>query len=490
MPRPRIITSADEARRIAALFPSYRDFVDDALFHPAWGYYSTGQVRFGEGGHYDTFPLALAPLFGRMVAIYAYRFWRRAGQPPRFEICELGAGNGQLCLDTLIAVSQGARHGGGWRRFAAALRYRIIERSAALIARQRATLGPLAASVTWTRADLSQRAARRTPFAPCGLVFANEVLDCLSHHKVVPRPDGPGVVYVVPSLRPAVGVGSAGPLPSFDGAQDGAGSLQLAKSDGLLVAGLDGSTRTVPRDALATVLADARLRPHVTFEEVALPVRLVPALHEFVHRYYPEFFSMDTFQPYFACPAIPRLVQHAARLYRTVEFLWIDYGDTAAFHLTAPERQRVFAGPPRSGASIYRDPGRDDVTFLVDFTVLAAAAEEAGLRVKFFGPQGELARRTGVMLDRAARAAIMRYRTLGWMLAVAGVGPERAWRHTGLTWSARDGKGGRLRDYINKAVAEFVGKRSSRFKLMIVGPAPAARPSSAPPHKSLRSARR
>jgi SAM-dependent MidA family methyltransferase len=454
MHRPRIIESAEEARRIAGLFPSYRDFVDDALFHPTWGYYSTGQVRFGEGGHYDTFPLALSPLFGRMVATDAYRFWRRAGQPPRFEICELGAGNGQLCLDARIAVSERARHGGAWRRFADALRYRIVERSAALIARQRATLGPLAASVTWTNADLSQRAARGAPFAPFGLVFANEVLDCLAHHKVVPRPDGPGVVYVVPSLARRVRVR--------------AGQIGVA-------AGIDGMQRAIPHASLAAVLTDERLRPHVTFEEVVLPVRIVPELHEFVHRYYPEFFHMDAFRPYFACPAIARLVCNAARLYRTSECLWIDYGDTAAFHLTAPERQRVFAGPPRSGASIYRDPGRDDITFLVDFTVVATAAEQAGLRIKFFGAQGELARRSGVALDRAARDLIVRYRTLGWMLALAGVGPEREWRHTGLTWSVRDGKGGRLRDDVNKAVAEFVGKRASNFKLMIIGPADAKR---------------
>ncbi len=450
MARPRSITSAEEARRIAGLFPSYCDFVDDALFDPTWGYYSTGQVRFGEGGHYDTFPLALSPLFGSMLATYAYRFWRRAGQPAAFEICELGAGNGQLCLDALIAVHQSARHGGAWRRFSSAVRYRIIERSVALVERQRATLGPLASSVTWTRADLSQRATRAAPFGSCGLVFANEVLDCLSHHKVVSCADGPGVVYIVPSMDRAVRVR--------------AGQIDFAP-------GIDGLPRAIPRAALAGVLADARLRPHVRFEEVTLPARHVPELHEFVHRYYPEFFFMEKFRPYFACPAIPRLVRNTARLYQRSECLWIDYGDTAAFHLMTPERQRVFAGPPRSGASIYRDPGRDDITFFVDFTVVATAAAQAGLRVKFFGPQGELARRSGVVLDRAARDVITRYRTLGWMLALAGVGPERAWRHTGLTWSARDGKGGRLRDAVNKAVAEFVGKQASHFKLMILAPA-------------------
>ena len=448
MKRPRIITSPDEARRIAGLFPSYRDFVDDALFHPHWGYYSTGQVRFGEGGHYDTFPLGLSPLFGRMVAQYAYRFWRRAGQPSSFEIGELGAGNGQLCLDALIAVSEHAQRAGAWQRFAAAMRYRIIERSPALITRQRAALGPLARSVVWTNADLSQRAARGAPFATAGVVFANEVLDCLSHHKVVPRPDGPGVVYVVPSL---------------------ARGVRLRPGQVTFAAGCEGMTRAIPRAGLAAVLADERLRQHVSFEEVVLPVRLVPELHEFVHRYYPEFFHMDDFRPYFACPAIARLVRNAAQLYRNSESLWIDYGDTAAFHLVTPERERVFAGPPRSGATIYRAPGRDDITFYVDFTVVATAAQAAGLRVKFFGPQGELARRSGVVIDRAARDLIVRYRTLGWMLALAGVGPEREWRHTGLTWSARHGKGGTLRNDVNKAAAEFVGKRASNFQLMILG---------------------
>jgi hypothetical protein len=50
----------------------------------------------------------------------------------------------------------------------------------------------------------------------------------------------------------AVGVGSAGLLPSFDGAQDGVGSLKRFKSDGLLA-------RTVPTlstDALWTSRID------------------------------------------------------------------------------------------------------------------------------------------------------------------------------------------------------------------------------------------
>ena len=70
-----------EVDAIVRLFPSYRDFVDAALFAPGYGYYSSGTVRFGGGGHYDTYPLALSPLFGRMLAEYAYRRWRTEKRP-------------------------------------------------------------------------------------------------------------------------------------------------------------------------------------------------------------------------------------------------------------------------------------------------------------------------------------------------------------------------------------------------------------------------
>lgn len=449
---PSVLSPPAEVARIARLFPSYRDFVDDALFHPQWGYYSTGQVRFGEGGHYDTFPLALSPMFGRMVAYNAFRRWRQAGRPARFEICELGAGNGQLCLDVLVSVTDRARRvrqarEQDWRRFVDALHYRIIERSPALITRQREHLGPVAESVRWTCADLSERAARGAPIGDHGLVVANEVLDCLAHHKVVPHRDGrPGVAFVVPTLRRSV----------------------ASKPRLRLVAGVRSGQRAVPRDQLARVLADGRLRGQIDFEEVVLPIDTVPGLANFVRRHYPEFFAPGKFAAYFACPNIERLLRNTARLYRQEEALWIDYGHTRVFHLATSERERVFAGPPRSGATIYRHPGGDDITFMVDFSVVGAAAESAGLAVNFYGGQAELARRSGVKLDRHALDLILRYRTLGWMLGVVGVGPERTWRNTGLTWNKRAGKGGRVRDDIRRGVDEFLGLRPSSFKLMIL----------------------
>ncbi|MGH7894485.1 MAG: SAM-dependent methyltransferase [Candidatus Binatia bacterium] len=421
------------AARLARTYPSYRDFVDDALFDPAWGYYSTGVVRFGEGGHYDTFPTALSPLFGRMVARAAFRFWERIRRPSRLEVCEIGGGNGQLCLDTVVAVETATRTA-AWNRFASAFRYRIVERSRALASRQRAKLGPLAARVTWTRADLSRRMAAGAPFGEAGFVVANEVLDCLAHHKIVPGPAGETrVVFVVPARR-------------------------------------DG--RPVTRRGLARSLGatrPARLR----YREVALPLDAVSGLRAFLARYCPErLVARRPFPPYFACPEMPTLVRNVARLYDTAEMLWIDYGDIRPFHRRAPERHRVFAGPPRSARSVYDAPGRDDITFMVDFSVVAEAARDAGLAVTFYGDQGVLARVAGVHLGAREVDLIARARAASWMLDVVGIGPEHEWRRGGITWTRDGARGGTLEAGIARDVLEFLGRRPSRFRMIALSTGP------------------
>lgn len=423
------LSSAD-ARR-ARVLPSYRDFVDDALFHPRWGYYATGAVRFGEGGHYDTFPTALSPLVGRMVAGAAHRLWTRTGRPASFEVCELGAGNGQLCLDTVATVATRADEP-DWAPFARAFRYRVIERSPALVARQRAKLGPLAERVTWTRADLSGR-ARAPRLGAHGLVVANEVLDCLAHHKVVFGRDGEArAVFVVPTA----------------------------------------GGRTLDRRALAYRL-ERDAGAGVRYREIALPLDAVRGLRAFLSRYCPERLrGSRATPPYFACPAMPVLVRAVARLYDASETLWIDYGDLRPFHLRAPEHRRVFAGPPRSRRRIYDAPGRDDITFMVDFSVVAQAAREAGLAVTYYGGQGALARVGGVRVGPREVDLIARARALGWMLDVVGVGPERAWRQGGLTWTRRGARGGALEAGIARDVEEFLGRRPSRFRMMALSSGP------------------
>ena len=407
---------------------SFSAFVDDALFHPGWGYYSTGGVRFGTGGHYDTYPLALSPLFGRMIARSAFHAWQRAGHPPSHEICEIGAGNGQLCVDTLLYIRERRARDRTWNHFAERMRYRIIERSPALAARQREQLGPLAAAVQWGRADLAQRAPRGLPFAAFATIVANEVFDCLPHHKIVAAADGaPAVVCVAAQI----------------------------------------GGRRLDRDGLAAAMA-SRDRRRVRFHETTLPIGGWPRVARFVDRHYPELLGPATARPpCFAAPGIEVLLRNAFRLYDRAEALWIDYGETRDFHLRAPESRRVFAGAPRSGASVYDAPGHHDITFLVDFSVAMTAAQAAGWTIAAYGPQAELARRTGVRLGPPEIDVIVRHRALGWLLALVGVGPERRWQRGGVSWSPT-ATAGRVpvRRYVERAVREFLAP-NGLFKIMI-----------------------
>lgn len=420
---------ADRGAASAAVEPlSYCDYVDRALFDPAWGYYSTGGVRFGEGGHYDTYPLALSPAFGRMVAHYAFRMWRRCGRPRRFEICELGAGNGQLCLDSLLTMEIEARRRPAWRAFAAATRYRIVERSTGLVARQQRTLGPVAARVTWQRADLAQRAPN--PFGAVGLIVANEVLDCLPHHKVVGTRTGPGVVHVQPTLR----------------------------------------RRPLSPAALAAAMRDPAMRQRVRFRETVRPLRHLPALSRCIARYYPELRDLPPdAPPVFVAPRVASLLSNTGRCYARADAIWIDYGDRRRFHLRAPESRKAFAGPPRSGRSVYDNPGGDDITFMVDFTLAADAARDAGWRVVAYGPQAELARLSGVAVGDELLEEIVQQRALVWMLALAGVGAEGAWR-SGAIGHARSTTAGTepVRRYVARSLREFRRRRGATFKLLLL----------------------
>jgi SAM-dependent MidA family methyltransferase len=140
----------------------FADYMQLALYAPGLGYYSAGATKLGAEGDFVTAP-EISPLFARCVA--------RACEPllaPDGEgvVLELGAGTGALAADLLEALAARAR---------LPARYLILEVSAGLRARQRATLArlppALSGLVTWLD---------RLPESPVrGVVLANEVADAL-----------------------------------------------------------------------------------------------------------------------------------------------------------------------------------------------------------------------------------------------------------------------------------------------------------------------
>ncbi|MHB8920162.1 MAG: class I SAM-dependent methyltransferase [Halothiobacillus sp.] len=182
--------------RMSAAPLSFAEYMREVLYHPTWGYYSSGQVQFGAGGDFVTAP-ERSPLF-TLGLVYEWQQAQKAGLGS--DVCELGAGSGQLALDFLRACAL---------RDCLPHRYWILEISPELRVRQHTRIQAelpteLAARVQWIdrAADLSNVSNRQmSPQIPTwagGLVIANEVLDAMPAVRFRWRP---GILSTVQELK-------------------------------------------------------------------------------------------------------------------------------------------------------------------------------------------------------------------------------------------------------------------------------------------------
>jgi SAM-dependent MidA family methyltransferase len=140
-------------------------FMELALYHPTLGYYRTGKRRVGERGDYVTSPY-LSPLFGAIVGRQVVEMWRRLGEPPDFDLVEMGAGEGRLLRDILTWVARTQPD------FATALRPLLIEQDPALRDAQHRTLAHLDVSPRWV-----ERLEELPPERATGCFISNELVD-------------------------------------------------------------------------------------------------------------------------------------------------------------------------------------------------------------------------------------------------------------------------------------------------------------------------
>ncbi|MGH8990332.1 MAG: SAM-dependent methyltransferase [Acidimicrobiia bacterium] len=173
------------AERIRRLGPLPFDaWMEAALYDPEGGFFARGGGAGRAGSDFITSP-EVGALFGTLLARWVDGWWERLGRPDPYLVVDAGAGRGGLARAVLAAEP----------RCAPALRYVLVERSAALREAQRdglalepaeialgpavppepdelpepiPGLGPLATSLP---------ALPATPFT--GVVVANELLDNL-----------------------------------------------------------------------------------------------------------------------------------------------------------------------------------------------------------------------------------------------------------------------------------------------------------------------
>jgi SAM-dependent MidA family methyltransferase len=141
---------------------SFDWFMEQALYHPEHGYYSSGRCAIGRKGDYFT-NVSVGPLFGQLMLAQLAEIWEQLGKIDGFVIVEQGAHDGQFARDVLQASQERTPE------FFEALRYRIIEPFPILRERQSQLLEPFRDKVEW-RNSLE-------PFT--GVHFSNELLDAL-----------------------------------------------------------------------------------------------------------------------------------------------------------------------------------------------------------------------------------------------------------------------------------------------------------------------
>jgi SAM-dependent MidA family methyltransferase len=147
---------------------SFAWFMDQALYHPLYGYYSSENTRIGKAGDFFT-NVSVGDLFGRILAGQFVELFELLATADGFKLVEQGAENAQLAKDVLQALASEPKSA-GWE-------YWIVERFAKKIAQQNACLGTAPIPVRWIP-DL------QSPSSISGIIFCNELLDALPCHLI------------------------------------------------------------------------------------------------------------------------------------------------------------------------------------------------------------------------------------------------------------------------------------------------------------------
>ena len=152
---------------------TFADFMELALYHPEYGYYTSGKEKIGKRGDYYT-SSDVHSVFGELIARQLEQMWRLLGSN-RFTVVEIGAGKGWLCHDILSCIKN------EYPEFFEKVDYKIVEISRDLIERQSDTLKGFEEKVSWE--SFSEGGFSFNPIEGCFL--SNEFVDSLPVHQVI-----------------------------------------------------------------------------------------------------------------------------------------------------------------------------------------------------------------------------------------------------------------------------------------------------------------
>ena len=165
---------------------TFAEFMTLALYHPDYGYYSSGQVAIGAKGDFFT-ASSLGPDFGELLAEQLAEMWLILDYPKPFQIVEMGAGLGDLAIDILNYWQS------NYPDLLQNVEYSIIEESPSLIATQQEKLQSWrekGINLSWKNwSDLENNSVT-------GCFFSNELIDAFPVHQVIWQDNQLQEIYV------------------------------------------------------------------------------------------------------------------------------------------------------------------------------------------------------------------------------------------------------------------------------------------------------
>ena len=144
-------------------------FINLSLYSKKFGYYMK-KNPFGEKGDFITSP-NISRLFSEMIAIWVISFWQSIGLPKKFNLIELGGGNGEMMKIIIESLKN-------FPSFSKACNFIIFEKSPSLIKIQKKKL--IDAEISW----ISQfKKINKNP----SIFIANEFFDSIPIKQFVKR---------------------------------------------------------------------------------------------------------------------------------------------------------------------------------------------------------------------------------------------------------------------------------------------------------------
>src|SRR3990172_860185 len=143
---------------------TFARFMELCLYHAQYGYYNTERVKLGKHGDFYT-SAHTGPVFARLLARHFELLWHELGKPERFDLVELGPGDGWFAAELLPWIAK------RFPEFSSHLHYTAIEQSPVQRERLKEKLASFGDAIRITEA-LSGAAGEREGVTGC--IFSNE----------------------------------------------------------------------------------------------------------------------------------------------------------------------------------------------------------------------------------------------------------------------------------------------------------------------------